>query len=656
MKTKANNTFNLHKESMGVKSMNYRPEFTWMSLDDIQNGSNREWNDFSALNPSLNSAIKEFSLVFKDKYTDYYQDRFNTSPEMIERFFKIYVGYHPAYGLYLMSIGPYKGNKPEINENRFGYFTQRLTSTDSDSIRNFLSFFVNSKENNFAKIERDLGLSETNRKKNINLPSGIKSKDDVYNDRITGTSVLTKVRDPNGKWTGEMKREGIWKILDETDFKMTVKHRTGAKRGSDSEDGDQWERMVYDVIDIDKNYLAKNDYEAAINNNQETPYSTVIGTGSKWKLKPSGIFKIIKAFSAQPDQAKTIQTIGIHLAKKYNIANSEISKYLQNDQKFADEFCSLYGNSNPSVSGIYSEKTFGAQQTTALKTSDDVINTLTLEKEVLAAIISVGTDDPKAVTDFINKDRFSKLGKKQQASFKPIDEEFVVYLTNDIKNYSLVKDDQGNIVSQKKYEEVLPEFESDLESIIGERGFFDMDSAMRAASLYVSSAIDSALPFENQSAKKLVDPITGAKLIKVPEIFDTHKLDRNFTSFELEDIQNGTFVEDEESILEDEEEIVDINEENKGDYLTQQEQELLGFDVVEETPEDEMVDVSMPSVKTLPDLSEVSQDEEEEEAKKGIAVARTLNALIKIAKDLRSHGKNRSAIGVEMVIKRYQGK
>lgn len=656
MKKKAN-IFNLQKESMGAKSMDYRPEFTWMSLEDIESGKSSEWNNFSSLNSSLNLAIKEFSLVFKSKYMDYYQNRFNASPEMIERFFKIYVGYHPAYGLYLMSIGPYRGNKPEINDNRFGYFTQRLTSTDSDSIRNFLSFFVNSKDNNFSKIERDLGLSETNRKRNVNLPYGMNLKDDGSDDRISGTSVLTKVRDQRGRWTGEMKREGIWKILDETDFKMTIKHRTGERRG---DGGSQWGRMVYEIIDIDKDYLSKNDYESAINNDQPVPYSTVIGTDSTWKLKPSGIFKIIKAFSSQPDQAKIIQSIGLRLAKKYNIANNEISKYLQNDESFAEEFCSLYGNNNRSVSGIYGEKIFGAQQTTALKTSADVVNTMKLEKEILEAIISVGVDEPKTVTDFINKDRFSRLNKKQRETFKPIDEGFVAYIINDIKNYSFITDDQGNIVEQKGYEEILPEFTSNLEAIVDERGFFDMDSAMRAASLYVGSAIQNALPFEDQYQNKMVDPVTKAKLIKIPEIFDPKTLDRNFNSFELEEIQQGVFSEDEQESDIDEfdvDEIEDITEENKGDYLTEEEQKLLGFDVIDKTPEvaeEEMVDVSMPSVKTLPDSSEVSEEEEAE--KKGIAVSRTLNSLIKIAKDLRFQGKNRSAIGVEMIIKKYQGK
>ena len=657
---------------MGAKSMDYRPEFTWMSIEDIESGKSREWNNLSSLNPSLNLAIKEFSVVFKSNYMEKYKKRFQTSPEMIKKFFKIYVGYHPAYGLYLMSIGPYMGKKEELNENKFGYFTQRLASTDSDSLRSLLSGFVNNRNNVYPQVERDLGLSSSNRKR-ISLPEGVTYQDDEKPD-IPGTSVLSKQRDDSGNWTGEFKREGIWTVLDETDFQLVIKHRTGFKNDKTTGKGmagDRWGRTIYEVIDINQDYLKQNDYEESVKNTLNSGqdisslrHSTVAGTGSEWKLKPSGVFKLIVAFSGQPGQAEHIAMVGSRLAKKYNIPTSDISKYLRSDENFAEDFISLYGvlSGNQYLSGITKSKVFGSQATSALQTSEDVNHHLKLEMEVLSAIITLESDDAKIVTRFINQKRVSMLNKLQQLEFKPIDENFIAYIIDDIKDSSLVKDNLGNIVGQKSYKELLPEFESDLQEVIQSRGFYDLETTMKIASLYVGSAIQNELPFEEQYQNKMVDPVTKAKLIKIPEIFDSKTLDRNFTSSDLEEIQQGTFSEEQEGDADDFDidEIEDITEENKGDYLTEEEQKLLGFDVIDKTPEvaeEEMVDVSIPSVKTLPDLSDQEKEEKKEkEGQKDTTVSRTLNSLIKIAKDLRFQGKNRSAIGVEMIIKKYQGK
>jgi hypothetical protein len=220
------------------------------------------------------------------------------------------------------------------------------------------------------------------------------------------------------------------------------------------------------------------------------------------------------------------------------------------------------------------------------------------------------------------------MNTKRKASGKAVGEmtpEFVSYLMKDIDTYRYVKDEEGNVVGERTYKQILPEFHEDLEQARERRGFDDMESALRMASLYVAGAIEK------------VDPVTKAKLIEVPPIFEMAEDAQNYTSEDLNRLRNGGELDLDEG----------ISKENIEEPLTENIEETIQ---PEQEGTIEEIEIEKPSVKTPPEVVEEEEVEQEDET-----LARTLGALKKVAKDLRRQGKGKSAWSIERVIKKYQG-
>ena len=128
------NTFNLYRHAMGWDWTRYRPEFQWFDLDSIVGGQNSEWNELVGQNPSLKNALYEVHSKFYGDKMNFFQERYNVDEQTVKKFFTVYVGYHPAYGMYMCSVGPYYGRKAADEMNKFAYFTFRFASTDSRNI------------------------------------------------------------------------------------------------------------------------------------------------------------------------------------------------------------------------------------------------------------------------------------------------------------------------------------------------------------------------------------------------------------------------------------------------------------------------------------------------------------------------------------------
>jgi len=134
-----------------------------------------------------------------------------------------------------------------------------------------------------------------------------------------------------------------------------------------------------------------------------------------------------------------------------------------------------------------------------------------------------------------------------------------------------------------------------------------------------------------------IDPVSRAKLVMIPSMFEM-PTNVNMTSLDLTQMRSG-------------EGFIPQNEEQ---LLVEDEEQLLVEDTGEVPSEGiENIEVDRPSVKTPPQDGEEQQEEAEEEK---VTLTRTLGALQKIAKDLRSQGKGKSAWGIERVIKKYQGR
>lgn len=551
---KSKNIFNLFKESMGSKWRVYRPEYQWFKVEEILNGTNKDWNELVQINPSLQYAVYEFSKVFLQKKMGEFRGRYQVPDEIIKQFFNVYVGYHPSFGLYLGSIGPYTGKKVEDSENRFAYFTHRLASTDSDNLRSFLNRFVTA---SFPKINEALGLHPKNKKE--------------------------KFLDGDGKWNGDWISQGLWNILDETDFTINIQHRTGEKKGS------RWGSFPYKTLDLTEKYMRDNDISLAEQNGEPTPYAEVIGVGSAIELKPKGAIKLAVALADKMNHEEELKKIVESLALQKGITEDQIGNFLYNDQDFASQVCQEYSKINPLVSNLFSDRRMGAQREDSLKTPTAMLTRLEAQKEMLVAINEIGTDDPQAIADYMNSSRKFK-GKAKGL----LDASIVSTFLEELDPYREIRDESGNLVAEKKYSEILPEFLDTLSQAQELRGFKNMNQALKMFSLYVGGAVGK------------VDPKTKTKLIDVPTLAEMGEGVQNTTDEQLSNLRSGEGIE----------EFIrgrGISNQNQEQEMDEDASRLMTDEIEDVTEEaEENVEVDLPSIKTVPPSTEGIQPEEDE--------------------------------------------
>ncbi|MFA7219355.1 MAG: hypothetical protein WC119_02505 [Synergistaceae bacterium] len=582
-------TFNLFKKAMGNRWRAYRPQFDWFKIEDIVKGTDPSWNELVELNPSLKYAIYEFSKVFTEQKMSEFRNRYGLQDDVIKEFFHIYVGYHPSFGLYLCSIGPYKGPKEEDAQNKFGYFTHRLASTDSYNLRSFLNGFLNDSKSNFPSISEALGKNPSSSKQKI-----------VEGDQ----------------WNGEWMKSGLWEILDESDFVVNIQHRTGERRGEK-----QWKGFTYEQLNLTPEFMLKNDAEYARQTGGEIPYAPVIGIGSWIQLKPSGVKKIIEALATRHGQEDNYKQIVLSVAKRRGIPQNNIEQAMLNDSAFSKEVSDEYAKINPLLNNIFNPRRMGAQRADALTTPKQMIREMELKEEMLRTIVDLNTDDPKIISEAMNAKR-----KEKGLAKGKLTPEFVSYMLNSIAPYRDIRDGNGNEIGERRYDEILPEFQNDLIQARDQRGFDDLETTLRMSSLYVAGAAEGG-----------VDPVTKAKLVQGPTIFEKANDVRNYNSVELGALRDGR---------------VTIDQLKKGLI----DQTLEDNESVQ--PQDDMdaIKVNKPSVMTPP---EEDTEEEEDGAKEDVkeeeeTLSRIIGTLEKFASDLRSNKQWREALRLHKMIKRYQ--
>lgn len=560
MKNKTNKVgFNLYRKAMGWDWMSFRPEYQWFTLENIISGQDSGWNKLVSKNPSLAKVVHHIKAEY-DKKVSTFTERYSVSEEQIQDFYNMYVGYHPAYGAYMVGVGPYVGNKPEDEENKFGQFTMRYPSTDSRNLKTLWAKFLNG-HTSYKSIANDLGVAH-----------------------------LSSVVDPD-------------------DFLMQVRQKTGEQRGSTQSEGEDFE-----LIDMTPEFLAQNDYQKAIEEGREPPNRTVMGVGSYFYIKPKGVFKLLLAMANRHGQMDQLKGTILEVAKRRGIPEDQIMEASQADQGFAKEVSEMFENINPLANGIMNPKRSGSQQTEALKPSREQTQMMKLMKEICETVVEKNSEDPAVIAEALNSRRPKQKGKAQ-GIFTP---EIMSHWLEQVKFFRQSHDENGNVISEKGYDEMAQEFSGNIEDL--RRGFDDMETALKMATMRFAEA---------QSEE--VDPISRAKLIMIPSMFEM-PASVNMTSMDLTKMRSG-------------EGITPIVQE----------------DVIEETPIDqtqekglEDIDIVKHQVKTPP--KEVVLEEDEVVLDEEEVLARTLKTLIKIAQDLRSRRQGKAAWGIERVIRKYQRK
>ena len=423
MKTKV--VYNLFKKASGIPQI-YRPTFEWFSREEILGGKNRRWNELLKLNPSLGPASDEFTIVFYNSKMKQFQDRFNLEENKIREFFKVYVGYHPNFGLYLCSVGPYTGQKIEDSMNKFGYFTHKLISLDADSIRSSLNGMLSDESSVFPQIAEELRVGD-----------GKKNKSQLQKTRNKKT------------WDMNFSRLGLWNYLDETDFYISTANSLG-------------QPMEY--IDITPEYLAKYDLELLSMRGEPIPYTPVIGRKSTLKLKPKGALKLIMAYAERGGRASIAETQEMieDLAYSEDIEVENLKDNLINNNDFIRRVCEAYSNKNPLFKDVFEAKNFGTQIPDPLVPNKQMIDSLKLKEEVISIILNNKTNDPNKIALILNSTR-----------------------KGDVFNREIVQNiiEEINDLYSDNYEDALNNLQEDLDQSQSERGFDDFESALKMASV-----------------------------------------------------------------------------------------------------------------------------------------------------------------------------
>ena len=139
------NAFNLfkhclQKEAMGYSHLKSRDPYEWWDYEELVGGGDERWNAWLRSDRSLSDVLRDANQ-FRQKIFLNIRRTYPgvTDPSSV---FKTYIGYHPSYGAYMCSIGPYfslgggHGQTHVVSEaiDKFGYFIIRKRKSSQEEI------------------------------------------------------------------------------------------------------------------------------------------------------------------------------------------------------------------------------------------------------------------------------------------------------------------------------------------------------------------------------------------------------------------------------------------------------------------------------------------------------------------------------------------
>jgi len=119
-------SFNLarfNKEAMGYVRQENRPVYSWFDVTDNLE-SDSDWASLTMSTPSLSSILREAKNKHRESEFEIAQ-RYGLTLPQINKCLKTYVGYEVNFGGYILSVGPYTGEKLRDAWDKFGYFILR---------------------------------------------------------------------------------------------------------------------------------------------------------------------------------------------------------------------------------------------------------------------------------------------------------------------------------------------------------------------------------------------------------------------------------------------------------------------------------------------------------------------------------------------------
>ena len=426
-------SFNLEKfrkEAAGSDWLVYRQTgWKWWNYNDLVDGQDPEWIKAVATTPSLNGAFNEITHD-KINYDNIFRQRYGVNEQELNQIFFVFLGYHPAYGLYADFIGPYVGLKGSDKKNKYAYFMRRFQKANTNET---LMAFNDMLKRNFSEFADVLGpddfkavvLNETNERKGTKYWKHERKEYNSVDPNSEDGKKLYQDAPMMGSGTYfDTKPSGIYKIMLKA-----------------SKDGNLEEALKKSIHDVAVE-MGIPDQEAI----------KMLQTNEEFTKK------ILNAFK------------GIQLQAK------QMGGPAADQIKLIPDF---YVMRKPLI---------GSQRTDKLKTRPIQFSALYLRKEILEGLAISKIEDPFKLSEFLNlkrtQDRIKKLKAKGQ--FTP---QIVDYWVKEINKARNVKDAKGRFSRKKSYSELLGETDQELQTLFEnkdkkEEGFEDLEQATYMCSLF----------------------------------------------------------------------------------------------------------------------------------------------------------------------------
>jgi len=640
------------KEAMGYTNQRNREDYTWWNMDDLGRNPDADPQFAEALEtePTLRNAFNE-AQIFQNKMTAYFAHQYGLNPRAIGQIYKMFFGYHPVYGAYYCSIGPYKGPKAE-GENRFSYFTKRMRKKDvsdiQESINNALKKYIRKFADAYDLSVEDFDASDFSVKINAAQPF-----------------------DPNRK---NQKNEVLLKA-DDFASEDTQRELEALGMGALSEGANE---------------------EEASNNG--------IFADPTFSFNPKGQTKILEKLAEAGNYSnllgRAIQTVG----NEINASPDEVRRTMENNKdtlqrvvKIVNELYSELGDeavamgiSEPPVNIskdplLKIQGKSGQQIPSALSTSKQMTRKMEFQM-LVAELMQGGLTDPQEILASLGTDTV------------PV--EYIQKIVDGINAERFETNESGEVQEVKTIETILEEQSERYQGLKEQYGFKTLQDAFKMAAEYFSSrpvdGITKHKIFMDEGEGMVFDP--PADIIEINSE-DLQRLRENRGTLTEEEI--SAIVDDTEGmasakeILEEigvdpvesdnnlEEEVAEDIEEREekfdqlpqdaegDDYFEETDNNLDDVEVsptTEEVPQPQQVkpQPQEPSLDNLIDSLEDDEDYEDDEfqfdldsldasSKNRTIVTKTLNNLINIADKMDSKGDYENAEKVHLIIKKYMG-
>lgn len=124
----------LIRQAMGSTPQAKRDPYDWWDYETLVSGGDAKWRQHVAIDRSLIDVLSDCT-AFRNKKFRELRDMYGLTDDQLKNIWKTYIGYHPSYGAYILSVGPYVGDTfAEEARDKFAYFKIRKRQISEEDV------------------------------------------------------------------------------------------------------------------------------------------------------------------------------------------------------------------------------------------------------------------------------------------------------------------------------------------------------------------------------------------------------------------------------------------------------------------------------------------------------------------------------------------